>query len=356
MKRALGVLLLVSAALAQQGREAQQEARQNWRQTDPSLERDAATAGATLGARADKAAAEAAKYFSARKVYLESLAMDASQKASAAEAVSLAAEAPLKMEAYLNGQTTILGTSIDAIARDPDRGIQQLRQALERERTAIAALSAGQKDIQKTQEAVTQTASSAEQARVQTSELYRKLAASFQQSAQLTEQSGTAWANYYRSLSDAARSAAVPVTSSVPGPDSPAAVNPPAAAARTITPVPLSRYVGAWTYPTVGAHYYGTQPESAELVVHEENGRAGGTLSARFKLPPGSAIDPVVRFDFEGTFQGSREQRFAVTTKNGAKGTLELIPGPAFNLLEVNFSTDEKPGMVRQANFLLVKK
>ena len=45
-----------------------------------------------------------------------------------------------------------------------------------------------------------------------------------------------------------------------------------------------------------------------------------------------------------------------MTTSGGAKGTLELIPGPAFNLLEVNFSTDEKPGTVRQANFLLVKK
>jgi hypothetical protein len=356
MRRALGVLLLVSAALAQQGREAQQQARQNWRQTDPNLERDAATAGATLGARADKAAAEAAKYFAARKAYLESLAADAGQRASAVDALNVAPETAPNMETYLGGQTTTLGASIETIARDPDRGIQQLRQALERERAAVAALSAGSKDVQKAQEAVAQAASSAEQARVQTLELYQKLAASLKQSAQITEQSGTAWASYFRSLSDAARSAAVPMTSSAPGPASPVAVVPPAAVARNIPLVPLSRYVGAWTYPTVGAHYHGAQPLSAELVVREENGRAGGTLSARFKLPPGNAGDPEVRFDFEGTFQGSRDQRFAVTTSDGAKGTLELIPGPAFNLLEVNFSTDAKPGMVRQANFLLVKK
>jgi len=350
MRRALAVLLLASAAVAQQ------EARQNWRKTDPDLERDATTAGAPLGARADKAAAEAAKYFSMRKAALESLAADTAHRASTLKALNLAPETAPNMEAYLSGQITILGASIETIARDPDRGIQQLKQALERERAAVAALSAGSKDVQKTREAVAQTASNAEQARMRTLELYQKLATSLKQSAHLTEQSGTAWAGYYRSLSDAARSAARPVTSSVPQPNSPAAVVPPAVVARNIPAVPLSRYVGAWTYPTVGARFHGAQPLSTDLVVREENGRATGTLTARFKLPPGNTSDPVVQFDFEGAFQNSPTQTFAVTTNGGAKGILELIPGPAFNLLEVNFSTDEKPGTVRQANFLLVKK
>ncbi|HSR08076.1 MAG TPA: hypothetical protein VLM42_13060 [Bryobacteraceae bacterium] len=350
IRRTLAVLLLASAALAQQ------EARQSWRKTDPDLERDAATAGATLGARADKAAAEAAKYFAAQKTSLESLAMDTAQKASAVAPLTLTPETSPDLDAYLARQNMVLSSSIDTIARDPDRGIQQLRQALERERAAGAVLSAASKDARKAREAVAQTASSAEQARLRTVELYQKLASSLQRSAQLTEQSGTAWAGYYRSLSDAARRAAVPVTSSVPQPNSPPAVVPPAAVARNVPPVPLSRYVGAWTYPTVGAHFHGAQPLSAELVVREENGRAGGTLSARFKLPPGNTGDPVVQFNFEGTIQSTRDQTFAVTTSSGAKGTLELIPGPAFNLLEVNFSTDEKPGTIRQGNFLLVKK
>ncbi len=349
MTRALAVLLLASAALAQQ------ETRQNWRKTDPDLERDAATAGATLGARADKAAAEAAKYFAAQKASLESLAMDAAQKASAVVPLTLAPETSPNLDTYLAGQNRVLSSSIDTIARDPDRGIQQLRQALERERAAVAVLSAASKDVRRAREAVAESASSAEQTRLRTMELYQKLAASLQQSAQVTEQSGTAWAGYYRSLSDAARSVALPVVSSVSQPNSPPAVIPPAAVAH-VPPVPLSRYLGAWTYPTVGAHFHGAQPLSAELVVHEENGRAGGTLSARFKLPPGNTGDPVVQFNFEGTIQSSRDQTFAVTTSSGAKGTLELIPGPAFNLLEVNFSTDEKPGTIRQGNFLLVKK
>ena len=172
-KRTLAVLLLASAALAQQ------EARENWRKTDPALERDAATAGATLGARADKAAAEAAKYFTARKAALESLAADTAQRASVVEPLNLAADSTPNMDTYLNGQNTTLGASIDTIARDPDRGIQQLRQALERERTAVAALSAGTKDVQKAREEVAQTASRVEQARLQTAELYQKVASSW---------------------------------------------------------------------------------------------------------------------------------------------------------------------------------
>jgi hypothetical protein len=43
-------------------------------------------------------------------------------------------------------------------------------------------------------------------------------------------------------------------------------------------------------------------------------------------------------------------------TSDGANGTIELIPGSAFNLLEVNFTTDPRPGKVRQGNVVLVKK
>jgi len=91
-------------------------------------------------------------------------------------------------------------------------------------------------------------------------------------------------------------------------------------------------------------------------VVHEENGQTAGTLYARFKLPSGSSGDPILRFDFAGRFQNARSQSFSLETSEGAKGTIELIPGPAFNLLEVNFTTEARPRKVRQANFLLVKR
>ena len=110
----------------------------------------------------------------------------------------------------------------------------------------------------------------------------------------------------------------------------------------------------------MGGHYHGMQPESADLVLREENGQASGKLTARFKLPPGSTDNPEVHFDFAGAFGAARVQRFAITVASGATGTLELIPGPAFNLLEVNFNigdqTGGKPGTIRQGNFLLVKQ
>jgi hypothetical protein len=118
----------------------------------------------------------------------------------------------------------------------------------------------------------------------------------------------------------------------------------------------LARYIGAWTFPTAGGQFHGAQPEFIDLVVHEENGRVTGTLYGRFKLPSGTSVDPLVRFDFEGQLQATPTQTFALLTSDGAKGTVDLIPGPAFNLLEVNFQTDPKPNKLRLGNFILLKK
>jgi hypothetical protein len=191
------------------------------------------------------------------------------------------------------------------------------------------------------------------------------VSASLKQTAQQTEQVGTLWAGYYRTLSDGVRGIMsrepAPVPSAAPAGAPTVAAAPPATAApalrtRSITPLPLSRYVGAWVYPTQGAQYHGIEPEFVDLIVRDENGQAKGILFARFKLAQGSPTDPIVRFDFEGAFQPTRNQSFALVTSNDAKGSVELIPGPAFNLLEVSFTTEDKPGTVRQGNFLLIKK
>ena len=139
----------------------------------------------------------------------------------------------------------------------------------------------------------------------------------------------------------------VPVKDEAPAPR---AVKP------TITPLSLLRYTGAWVFPSTNGLYHGPQPEVIDLVVREDNGHASGTLLARFKLPPGSPGDPELRLDFAGDFKNTRNQTFALETSEGAMGSIELIPGPAFNLLEVNFQTEMKPGKVRQANFMLIKK
>jgi hypothetical protein len=368
VKRAAGILIVTGCALAQEGRQAYQEAFRSWRQTDPALERDAATAGAALGVRAGKVAEEAAKYTAARKAFLDLQqgTMDASARSLEAVAAAPAApESTRNSELGVATASSAASSSIQAIGNDPDRGLQQLRQSIEKERAALTMLSTAIQDRQTAMATATKTTETAEQARTKVAGHYQSLAMALQQASQETSRQGSAWADYYRTLSDGARGVqpggAAPVTGGVvtggvvtgARPVSPAPVAP---SGRSITAVPLSRYVGAWTYPVRNTLYHGAEPEFVDLVVHEENGRAAGTLYARFKLPSGSAGDPILRFDFAGSFQNARSQSFSLETSDGAKGTIELIPGPAFNLLEVNFSTDARPGRVRQANFLLVKR
>jgi hypothetical protein len=368
VKRAAGILIVTGCALAQEGRQAYQEAFRNWRQADPGLEKDAATAGTALEARSQKVAQEAAKYATARKAFLDLQqgTMDASGRS--VEPVAAAPAAPeLTRNAELGVATasSAASSSIQAIGSDPDRGLQQLRQSIEQERAALTILGSAIQDRQTAIATATKTSETVEQGRTKLADHYQSLAMALQQAGQETSRQGSAWADYYRTLSDGARGVqpggAPPVTGGgvtgglVTGvrPVNPA---PAAPSGRSITPVPLSRYVGAWTYPLRNTLFQGAEPEFADLVVHEENGQAAGTLYARFKLPSGSSGDPILRFDFAGSFQNARSQSFSLETSEGAKGTIELIPGPAFNLLEVNFTTEARPRKVRQANFLLVKR
>jgi hypothetical protein len=57
-----------------------------------------------------------------------------------------------------------------------------------------------------------------------------------------------------------------------------------------------------------------------------------------------------------GPITSSRTQQLTLETTEGAKGIIDLIPGGAFNLLEINFYTDLKPGKIRQGNMVLLKK
>ncbi len=64
----------------------------------------------------------------------------------------------------------------------------------------------------------------------------------------------------------------------------------------------------------------------------------------------------MLRFDMTGPITSSRTQKLTLETTEGAKGTIELIPGGAFNLLEINFHIDPKAGKVDQADMVLLKK
>jgi len=339
-------------------REGYRAAYKSWRETDPGLERDAGTAGQALTPRTAKAAEAAAAYGASRTAFLRDLAAREAQnlqRLQGAEIQPLPTLAPAPdLLRFADREIGTARASASIFANDPDRAIQQLRQAFERERLALNAVRTAIGDRQKAEEQATKAALTAETARAKALEQYSFLASALTQSADLMNQETAAWAAYYPALAEASRSA--PPASPTPVSGGPvSSVAPSAPRPPPIAPLPLSRYVGVWAFQKGGA-FHGPEPESVEVAVHEEDGHASGTLSARFKVPPGSAADPVLRFQFSGDFRATRNQTFALQTSDGAMGTIDLIPGGPFNVLEVNFATDAKAGKINQGDVLLVKQ
>jgi general secretion pathway protein A len=120
------------------------------------------------------------------------------------------------------------------------------------------------------------------------------------------------------------------------------------------TPV-ASRFAGAWTYPANGL-YYGPAPDIAEMTVREDNGHLIGALSVRFKSASQGVGEPLLRFSFSGDVRGGGSQTFNLESKDGGTGTIELIPGTAPSLLEVNFHVRQGIARTQSANMILVRR
>ena len=348
-----GLLICCAAGLlGQTGREAYRQDYDAWRQSHPSLERDAGKGGVTMLPQVDGAASMAAAFGSKRAAYLKSGALSIAQqrKVLQAAATPLAPElAPPVLAERITGELRTVTKTIARFASDKDPGIQQLRLSLNRERDALVALD---ESIQAQQKAAASTAESviaAEQARAKAAEAFDLQTSLLPEAVEQLEKENAAWAGYYEKLAQAIQAANAP-------PPAVSVVAPPAPRPEAVPGIPLAHYVGAWTYPTTNGSYHGAQPEFVDLVVHEQNGRIDGTLYSRFKLPPGSLVDPLIRFDFVGDLGATPTQRFPLVTSGDLKGTVELIPGPAFNLLEVNFKTDPSSNKITSGNFILVKK
>lgn len=338
----------------QTNRETYRAAYRDWRQAEPSLERDAATAGAALGSRADHAAGLAAKFWNARRAFLDRQAKDDEQKlAWLATPVSLPPVAGAAND-YIAMESAAARRGLATFADDPDPAIQRLKTMLNREADALSALNAKIVERQKAADDADIATAMIEDARRKTLEQARSLIEAEKKAVDDTGYEMTAWADYYRKLSDGARA---PVTSS--SSSSAITERPADLAPRTqqITPVPLARYTGDWVYEKAVGRFHGAEPEFVDLVVREQNGKCDGRMTARFILPPGSPGDPILRFDFAGDFKNERVQTFPLQTSDGSTGTVSLIPGGAFNLLEIAVQiTDAKPNKVRQANVILIKK
>lgn len=352
---AAGVLCLAQ----QYSREDVHAAYRAWREADPALEREAAAGGAPIARRADRLSAEASKYEAGRKALLDSVARGEAEQVSLLQSAAIPAETAAASAAadaqFLAAENARLNRMINAFAGTSDRGIQRLRQALERERTALGALSAAVVERQRAMLAVAAGSDAAELARTKALDQMRPMLEAANEASADPYREAAAWTEYYRKLGEGAEGEAKPITVVPPGVEA-VTLNNPAPAPPTVTPLPLVRYVGEWTFPTQNGVFHGIQPEMVDVVVTEANGQAKGTLTARFKLPEGNIGDPALQFEFSGPFQPTRNQVFHLVTSNGVKGRVELIPGSAFNLLEVRFQTESNPTKIRLADMVLVKK
>jgi hypothetical protein len=373
VKLRAGAVALIAGVLclfAQSGpsRDGYRAAYKSWRELDPGLERDAGTAGAALAPRTAKAADAAAAYGAARIGFLHDMSDRQAENLNWLRDIDLQplpdlAPAP-DLIRFANRELNVVSAIASTFANDSSKTIQQLRQTLQREQDAIEAVRTAIGDRQAAEEKATKASLTAEQARGKALEQYPFLASALAQSESLMKQEAAAWTAYYPALAEAARPPAPAVSSvsdeqssnlqnqarAITSAPSPAAVRPP-----SITTLPLSRYVGVWGYQA-GGLFLGTQPEFVDVAVHEENGHATGTFYARFKMPAGSSLDPVLRFTFSGDFTPDRNQTFKLETGDGVMGTIELIPAGPFNVLEVNFNTDAKPGKVEHGDMMLVKQ
>ena len=350
--------LIALALFGQAAREEYRKHYQAWRQTELTLEADAAKGGADFAQRVQRAGAAARAYTAARIEFLSGMASGAEVQLKrlqgiGASAGAIPAPSP-EVQTTVARTSETLGRIAASFGNANDAGIRQVRTALQQERAALDAINQAMADTRRTMEAALTLAGDIAQVQEAAVRAYQGLTTARTQTADHMRKSGAAWDAYYVALANPQSS-----VSSAPAPaKATAAPKPSATAAKgpaPITPLPLSRYIGGWTFPTAGT-FHGPQPETVDLTVREEGGHVTGIFYARFRLLAGATVDPVVQFNFEGDLQATRNQIFSLRTGEGLTGTIELIPGPAINLLEVNFQTEIRPDRIRSGNFLLVKK
>lgn len=335
-------LFLATVALAQSSRDEYRRAYQAWRELDPTLESDATSAA--LAERSSRAGAAASRYIAARIAFLEGMARETEAEAKRIEEFRMSEELAVAQAQVQQLATAAAGVATriaDSFGAATDPGIRQLRTAVLQERAALDSITAALAISQRAAAGMTTTAVELTEVREELLRGFKDIAATRAQAADRMRKSGAAWETYYQALANPP-STVVTQNAEVVRP-------------ATIAPLPLIRYTGEWQFPANGT-YFGTRPESVEVTVSEDNGRVTGTLNARFALPAGTSAIPVVQITFSGPLTQNRTQTFDARTSDGVTGTLELIPGPAFNLLEVNFQLALLPNRVRHGNFLVLKK
>jgi hypothetical protein len=316
----------------EQKRLAYYKAYRTWREADPNLEHDLATAAASgLHRRIAEARSKALAYTRARMDYYNELLAgysaviaklgDPSQPLELDDAI-----AGLKAhQAALAKQTAAMSRELKALENDPQKTLQ--KQAADRQWGALAGLQTKlAEQLRQLEETVASSAASG-RLRVLLLRHYQAAAALLRQETGFTRQEGALWQAYYDSLARAlgnhrrpaetapAPTASKPVRRAAPTTREPAA------------PVhgDSARWAGDWTYRKLKTKtYFGARPEFAKLQVTLINGFAQGYYTARYKLPKGVEGSPDVAFSFGGKLIAGDRQRFPLRSADGLTGTIEI--------------------------------
>ncbi len=212
MKRALLLMIVAVLSLGQRPRDDYRTAYRAWRQTDPSLEHEAAAGGPPIAQRADRMAAEAAKSAAARKEYFEGLVHDEDQQVGWLESTTAipdsAATSTKGDTQFIASETAALNRTIETCAGDPDRGIQQLRAALLRERTALEALGPLIAQRKKAADAEQSSAGAIEAPHAKALEQSLAMLDGLKDASAEITREAAAWAEYYRKLGEGAQGVA----------------------------------------------------------------------------------------------------------------------------------------------------
>jgi hypothetical protein len=209
------LICCVGGVIAQTGRDAYREAYDVWRKAHAELERDAATGGPEQVAQADRAGAAAASFEATRIAHLKSSAEEAAQRRQAIifQNALTRPSANLEPQAAPGLVASELQTDTRTIARfadDKDRGIQQFRQALEREKVALTALRDSIQVSQKTAAATSAAGAALEESRVKAAQAFGDQAAPLSQTLEQLEKESAAWSDYYEKLAHAIQVANAP--------------------------------------------------------------------------------------------------------------------------------------------------
>jgi hypothetical protein len=185
-------------------RDAYRNAYRAWREADPSIERDAVTAGAgVVSLRAARLTGVQSQYAAQRGYFLEGLIATAGETLSwleDARAVEPSMAPPKGLDDYLTTGDAAVRRGLETFAKDTDRGIKPLQQALQREQQALADLTTAVDAERKAAEAYVDAESGTEQTILQTTVEDRILVAAIRQTLDDTSQEAAAWADYYRKL------------------------------------------------------------------------------------------------------------------------------------------------------------